>query len=385
MKILIIGERFSANLGDPIICESVAYLIKEEFKSAQIYFLDLSARPAYPNEASSQSSLKKSRFSGLIKKVSLALTKIGLDSEYLIYKRMHGDKEAYYQEIIEQADFDLAVFAGGQMFLDYFVFPIYQLASYLKSKQVPLIFNAVGYGQIASPKMQKLLQTALSFDNVSFISARDDLASVQALAGKKKIKASFDPALWAREVYQVDKQESSVIGLGVLYAHNMNYQEMLNFWTKLIKEIEAANLKWQLFTNGAPNDQAFAQAILKNLNFQKEDFHLYLKPRPQRPQDLVQTIAGFKAIISFRLHSHVLAAALGLPSLALVWDQKIRYFFDTINLSERVFELKAGPQEILQALERALAQEADSSLIDQQKIHLQELLLGAIQEGLQHV
>ena len=44
MRILVIGERYSANLGDPIICETVKYQILENFPDAEIVFADISGR-----------------------------------------------------------------------------------------------------------------------------------------------------------------------------------------------------------------------------------------------------------------------------------------------------------------------------------------------------
>ena len=121
MKILIIGERYSPNLGDHIICESVAYLIKKENKELEIDFLDLSGRDGFENP---EGSIIKARLSSKKKAISSVFTKLGLDSDYFAFRKYHEKNKAYFYQQINGKKYDLAIFAGGQMFLDYFVFPI---------------------------------------------------------------------------------------------------------------------------------------------------------------------------------------------------------------------------------------------------------------------
>jgi len=47
MKILLIGEVYSENLGDGIICETVANLIKNAYPNCEIIMGDLSGKSGY--------------------------------------------------------------------------------------------------------------------------------------------------------------------------------------------------------------------------------------------------------------------------------------------------------------------------------------------------
>lgn len=47
MKILLIGEVYSPNLGDGVICETVAALIKQKYPNCEIVMADLSGRSEY--------------------------------------------------------------------------------------------------------------------------------------------------------------------------------------------------------------------------------------------------------------------------------------------------------------------------------------------------
>lgn len=53
-----------------------------------------------------------------------------------------------------------------------------------------------------------------------------------------------------------------------------------------------------------------------------------------RALELVDVIATCEYIISFRLHSLILAAAYDIPSIGLVWDSKVTSFFETIKREE---------------------------------------------------
>ena len=50
MKILLIGERYSSNLGDSVICESVKYIVEKCNENIEINFADLSCREVMLSE-----------------------------------------------------------------------------------------------------------------------------------------------------------------------------------------------------------------------------------------------------------------------------------------------------------------------------------------------
>ena len=47
MSVIIIGERYSENLGDAVICETVKNIIQSSFKDAEIDMFDISGRINY--------------------------------------------------------------------------------------------------------------------------------------------------------------------------------------------------------------------------------------------------------------------------------------------------------------------------------------------------
>ena len=384
MRILIIGERYSANLGDPIICESVEYLVKKNFTEAKISFLDLSARNKYVVTNSNKGLVREGKKSSLKKRVSNSLTKIGIDTEYFKFKKSFLGSADFYKEFFNthKNSFDIAIFAGGQMFKDSFIFPILTVMDYLIEQRVPVIFNACGVGEIASPRMQGLLKEILSSENVLSITSRDDVDAINNLlkdVNKEAVK-TYDPAVWVRDVYSIDKKQNEVVGLGIMYAHNIEYNQMLSFWTNMIHILEKENIQWKFFCNGTDKDYEFAKHILIKMGYDESQLIHFLEKQPTRPNELVEVISKFSAIISFRLHSHIVAYSLGIPGVAIVWDDKVRYFYETLDQDDSCFDITEDINTIVVKVKNKMKHEACKDLLLYQKNYTQKLLISSMMQ-----
>lgn len=113
--------------------------------------------------------------------------------------------------------------------------------------------------------------------------------------------------------------------------------EYIDFIKHMIDFLEYHKRKIVVFTNGAIDDYEFACFALRSIGKEK-----LLEKRPTRPVELVDVIATCEYIISFRLHSLILAAAYDIPSIGLVWDSKVTSFFETIKREEWAIMLNDG-------------------------------------------
>ncbi|MGI6537819.1 MAG: polysaccharide pyruvyl transferase family protein [Caldicoprobacterales bacterium] len=385
MNVLVIGERFSSNLGDPIICESVEFLIHKHFPNAKITFADISGRDSFIEPKNTDTQIIQGRLSSIKKKISLTFTKMGVDTEYIKFRKAHKRIENFIYEACNQ-DFDLAIFAGGQLFKDTFVLPINDFVSHLSSRNIPIIFNACGVGEIASIKMRSILANALCDPSVKVITSRDDIQTINKeflLNTSRKAVRTHDPALWAGQVYGVQKRQSDTVGLGIMFAHNMNYNDMITFWTNIVKELNLRNIKWKFFCNGSIKDHIFAADILKKMGCSDSEKEKLLLPRPVRPVDLVKMIASFNSIISFRLHSHIIAYALDIPGIAIVWDEKLKHFYRSIHLESRCKNLNTNIKNIIMEMKKAKDTGYNERLRESQTKETKDLLISAIMETIE--
>jgi polysaccharide pyruvyl transferase WcaK-like protein len=167
--------------------------------------------------------------------------------------------------------------------------------------------------------------------------SRDRLEShVPALEGRTVV--TVDPGIWAGEVYGLSRRaltgESLAVGLGVsdpaelaAYAHAadaFSEDAMLAYWSKLARTLIEADHRPVLFTNGSEEDEAFLDRLIAQL--QTLGVTPGRLPRAVTPAALADQFRGLDALVSHRLHANIIAFSAGIPSVALVWDDKVRAF-----------------------------------------------------------
>jgi polysaccharide pyruvyl transferase WcaK-like protein len=182
------------------------------------------------------------------------------------------------------------------------------------------------------------------------------------------IDLAHDPALCADDVYGVTRaSEATFIGLGIMaplssypgtdpgVADRLSEDRLMRFWRELITLLHGATHPVALFTTGDLHDHAFATRIYGSLADDLRD-RIRLVPQPARPADLVATIAGFRVILAQRLHAHIIAYSLQVPSVGIIWDSKVEAF--AILTDRQTFFMNAdslSPQAASDKIGQALA------------------------------
>lgn len=335
MNILLIGERFSQNLGDALICETVHKIIKEEFgNDVNITFFDISGKINYSEFFQYQTTLKLKIVNWLEYRFPSLLEKISLFCDYKKSRERYLRSLSLLNQILKTQKFDIAIFAGGQMFLDYFAGLIHCIVKRLSILKIPIVFHACGLSNLSDNSV-KFLKKAFSSKYVKNISVRDSKEKFQSVFGDvATVDKTFDTALCCSEYYSANIKKFSDYGIGLidLFEYRDLQKQMIEYFLK-------NHISWKIFTNGSPYDQSLAEGILTELGVEKVDFGKYICDRPRNPVELVETVTGFKRIISFRLHSQIIASSFGIPSYGIVWDEKVRDFYEDINFRERCFSL----------------------------------------------
>lgn len=267
------------------------------------------------------------------------------------------------------------------MFMDWFVIPISSIINICSEKQIPVIFHACGAKQIDSKYLINKLQKTLSNECIKYISVRDSIDLVNKCYLKySKLRAinTFDSALLSKQIFSnIQKANSHFVGLGIMSVPSVNNKKIIEFWLNIIQILEKKNTPYKLFCNGSDGDYHILNEILTIKKLKKEKFSL---PRPKRPYDLIYCITRFKSIISFRLHSHIIAASYAIPSIAIVWDKKVPAFFDKIGLLDRCKMLDTNCMDIVKSLEKAENEGIDNSIILRQGIASKTSLLNSIKK-----
>lgn len=400
-KILLCGLKYDCNFGDPIINDSCKYILEEiisenNINNVKIEEIDMAGRCDFNKKYKVNNFLLF--FYKIIRKTLSLLKKIKIEKMYnyfdyitwyftdecLIYKKKYKEK------IVNS---DIIIFVGGGI-VKYKYQNFYHYINYVikeaKKKNIPVALNAVGIEGFDNSNIKcKVLKKALNQKNVKMITTRDDLNKLYKYISKNNdiiLGQVSDPAVYINEVYEISRNtESEIIGLGVcrgrLFLDNeIDYNEtkLLNLWKNIIFKLDENNIKWKIYTNGLDADNQFALKLADELKIEKEKVII-----PNTPKELVETISNFEAIINTRLHSSIIAYSLKVPSIGLVWNNKLKMFGDSIGYPERFLSIdEFNPEIIIRKLKVAISENYEKILPEEYRKSIKESLIKFIDKEL---
>ena len=341
-KILLIGERFSPNLGDGIIYEVTEYFLKDDF---EIVCLDFAGKKDYlvQNENSSFNPMKEKKifFKAKLRKIMNYFNiNMGANNNDPLIKN-------YKKELIKILDntrIDAIVFAGGQMFMDCFIDKLLFTINNANKYSIPIIFNACGKGNISkSSKMDKIINSNI----VTYISVRDGYEYLKKFDQQHKIVETYDTAILANNVYHKSITNNK-LGIGIMITHNVSLNKQIKFWKSIILFCIDNCIDWEIFCNGNLDDYNFGKYILNELGLNDG----YISKRPTSHNMLVNTITKYEKIISMRMHSLIIAYSFRIPALAISWDKKVDEFYKKINKEQYCYHFDDDINNILNSLKK---------------------------------
>lgn len=110
------------------------------------------------------------------------------------------------------------------------------------------------------------------------------------------------------------------------------------------------------FGNGLYQDYLFELEVLEYVGKAKE-VSRYLAGRPVEGRELADTISGYKGIIASRLHANIVAYSVGVPSIGLVWNEKMLWWGKRIGHPDRFMEVDSFvPEKVIVKLWQAMAE-----------------------------
>jgi len=347
-SILLCGEVNSSNLGDVVIARSTQYILNEVFPEIKVLTCDLSGRTL--SEGTSL-GLKRG-FLRIINRYLLGRSGVYRRALTLALWRLRDCKKITetWQPSMEHVG--LIVVGGGQLLMDNSLsFPL-KISAFVKLAQkngTDVYFWGCGVSKLWSRSAKKLFCEALHSATVKSIylrGQRDCTHLAKHCPGiTTKLNASHDSALWAAEAFGASRNEKSrIYGLGVIAPNVLRragvsnrfseVRSALQAWEQIAVVLYDYGKEFLFFTNGAPEDFAFAELAAKQvgnrLGVPSTDL---LLGRPRDGAELVSQISAFRAIVAHRLHANIIAYSLGVPSVGLIWDEKVRWFGETTGRS----------------------------------------------------
>lgn len=380
-KILQVGEIYAINLGDRVIAESLAYLLRKMFPDASVSQFDWAStrRPECPvpmNSRGDKRSIPRVRLDGpAFMKVKKGLKKNSYIKAALntfrYVKGLVGSKSQWDRYTTKVSDADLIVVGGGQLLMDNsLTFPVrlFRLVKCAEKYNVPVVIFGVGVGGSWSRLGLRLLSRSLCSSQVSGVVVRDRVSKTRLESYVPQLRAPLvvgvDPALISKEVYVnclLSKRESIGIGVicpDVVYRHDILHplaqaDFSKEFWETLTLKLLSEGKRVVLFSNGDPLDQSFARLIKDRVWHSSPNSAVLLDiaERPLSSESLVEIISGFEKMVAGRLHANIIAVSLGIPSVGLAWDDKVSSFYSDLGWPERCVKGDFYPDDVIARFE----------------------------------
>lgn len=245
---------------------------------------------------------------------------------------------------------------------------------------IDVYFNAIGINRLrADRNNEKLLIDLFSRPQVRQVTTRGDLnrlCSHLIRWDKSYLGAPtlvIDPAIWANNAYGISKAESNTVGLGLIrpeiFEANdgaLSVDDVALMYKGLIAEMDRRGIEWQFFTNGMEKDYSFGLLLVEELGLDKDR---YLGENVKDSRGLIERIASYKAVIASRMHANIIATSLDVPSIGLVWNDKMNLFAETVGCQDRYVSGHdlLNSSLVIDKLEQALAEGYDAEQIENMK------------------
>lgn len=375
-KIALCTLRYSDNLGDGVIGDCVEYLLKKTNPSIDVYHLDMAGRLNFLGENSIKSNESK-----------------GIGKTYF-YKLPHSMQKNIFKFVlwpfIYRKKLDVAIsnalnfkpnllfFGGGQVLNDILLnFPLkfdYVCQRFI-SENVKIVISGVGVSKNWSTEAKYLFNKSLNSKNVLKLYVRDfdSKSNLIHYETNKNVLVTLDPAIWAKETYNINVKNNvkKNIGLGIANPYELgthtesdqfNSTKFDSFWLAVIDGIDTDYYNLSLFTNGSSEDYYYLQYFSNLLSFKRPYLKFKVIDRALIPSQLVNQISEMDLVIAHRLHANIISYSLGIPSIALEWDKKVKSFMEVVKRERWCFSSLDDGQKISQLVDLALDEGVDLTL-----------------------
>ena len=97
---------------------------------------------------------------------------------------------------------------------------------------------------------------------------------------------------------------------------------------------------------------------------------MLLAPRPENQNEYIDILTSFNSIIAARLHANIIATSYNIPSIGLVWNNKLTLFGKSIGFENRFIKKENffDSKLIVNELEKAIEKGYDFGKIQALKI-----------------
>ncbi len=368
MRVLVVGEIASRNLGDVAIFATLRHLL--ETRGFRVTGLDLSRYHRFePGDPLPRAGATAVTASGTFKTLVLRVIPFlpGIVQKWLVYLTKYRALLTRAQVWREEfKDFDLVIFGGGALLMDInWSFPLALRNMGRSVKAGGGHYACVGCSTGRQFSMNGMRWLREFLDGADYIALRDK-ASIEGLRriGNYPAEVFADTALMtAAVVTNVPKADSGTLGLNIMapvqhprFTRSL-YETYFREMSKFVETVGKGKAgEWDrivIFTTGEPRDFDAAKSLAGQYAARSAGIAVELAPAPGTLDELCATIAGCGAVVSSRMHAGILAKSYRRPLVALGWDEKVKGFCETLGIRDSFIEIdEFGAHSLISRLSR---------------------------------
>lgn len=260
-------------------------------------------------------------------------------------------QEKVTEELIQGVD--LVIFGGAPMFnykYEGFAERTARTLDIIRKYSKPVIFSAIGVEDYEADNLKCLrLKEALRKSCVKMITTRDNIEALQKFTEGTHIPTAqvADPAVFSSEVFvnyhDMSKIQKKKIGLFVIregaFKDNripFGREQSIQLWRELADVFEKRGYDYEFLTSGHFYDETFLHRLTLEYGLKREKCVLYMNT----PEDLIEKLSSYAGVVTCRLHPSIIAYSLKVPSVGLVWNNKVKGFYESIGYPERIISVE---------------------------------------------
>lgn len=369
-QILLIALESIDNVGDEILRATTEFILRSSFADD----IDIQVAQLKPTRKNITWKYKVYwNISAVIRKISWHL---GLEKFYKLRNLSYIIAyRKYYEDLIKATDFIILPVGMLKYSTQDFGY-LFHLINKLATKYgKPVLMSAMS-PQRADHKDWRYHQLveAVNMPSVKMITTRDGQQGVDIIRNdylKREIFCDYvgDPALWIPECYHIEQKRNRniakipYVGINIIregifddYNKSITGKEMFQLYVQLIKLVDAKGWKWSVFTNGMASDWQVLKKLQQTIGFSDE----HIIEQYTSAKDYVEKVSHFDVVFGARLHACITSVAIGVPVVGFVWENKLKFFSETMGISQFFFNPKEMTAEkIVKKLEEVLLFDLD--------------------------
>lgn len=366
-EIGLFNVKFSPNLGDGIIAECLEWAIAKARPGLFPQSIDLAGRTQFDSRSGASRRLILKGLE-LVPPVVRRTVMPAVVASVVRYRLRPRWKRAL-------ACCDSVVIGGGNLLADAdgnFPTKVSTVLELCGQRNTPVAISHVGVTPKWSPRSRRRFLSALAHSRLLGVSVRDErsAAHFRDEFGRRVPAVALDPALLCSDAYGAAERSGEGrkrVGICVtdplvlrLHGSGEVRGTLFRDWLCTVMDrVIRKDMEAVLFTNGSPEDEAFADEVFAALGGPARAARM---PRFLSPGALALFIGGLDCVVAHRLHACIAAYSYRVPAIGLAWDKKLDGFFELIGRERYMRDWRStGPSELVALIERSLGDPPDAS------------------------